>query len=270
MRIHFLGTASGLPTASRFSQTIVVSLEDGLHILDAADGASSLICRHGLDHRAVRSIVISHMHGDHHSGLIQLIKTMMHHGRKDPLLIYLPEEGIAAYRQMLEACYLIDEWLGFPVQWRPIRADERLQLSPRLAIRAFPNDHLQPFKVRAQSVKRVPSSWRYESYSFVIYSETLTLAYSGNLRKSLLEMKPYASNVDVLICELAHLDPTETRAALLALRPRLAIFAHFHPRWDEGRLDVLQDPIPGIDVHLAQDGDVYDIPSLLTRSTQDN
>lgn len=265
MEIYFLGTASGLPTPRRFSQTIVFNADGELHVLDVADGASSLLCRHGLDHKAVRSVVISHMHGDHHGGLIQLLKTMMHHGRKAPLLIYMPGEGIAAYQRILEACYLIPQWLGYDIEWRPICDAEPIELSPTVTVRAIANDHLHPFRVRAQSLHDVPGTWRFESYSFLLGTKGLTLAYSGNLNRSLFEMQPYATGVDVLICELAHLEPADTRQALEALRPRLAIFTHFNPRWDDGRVQALQEPLQGIDVRLAEDGDVYDLNLLLSQ-----
>jgi len=267
MKIHFLGTASGLPTARRFSQTIALEIDGELHILDVADGASSLFFRNGLDHGAVRSIVISHMHGDHHSGLIQFLKTAMHLGRKKPLLIYMPGEGIAPYRKILDACYLIPEWLGYEIEWRPIQAGEKLFVAPTLSIRPFANEHLQPFKAKAQAAKAAPSWWRYESYSFLLDCEKITLAYSGNLRKSLFEMEPFATGVDALVCELAHLDPEECRKALIAMRPRLAFFTHFGPRWDDGVVNALQDPIPGVGVYLAKDGDVYHLDSLLSRAT---
>lgn len=265
MEIHFLGTASGLPTPHRFSQTIAVKVDDALHLLDVADGASGLLCRHRLNHSAVRSIAISHMHGDHHSGLVQLLKTMMHHGRRAPLLIYMPQEGIPAYDAMLEACYLLPEWLGFPIEWRAIEAGVATALDDGVTIEAIANEHLRPFRRRAASLKEQPALWRFESYSFKLHAKGRTIAYTGNLDASLLELDPFGRGADLLISELAHLDLEESIEALRALRPKIAIFTHFHPKWDgleRERLVAARAP-QGVTMYLAEDGDVYDIDRLL-------
>jgi len=265
LEIYFLGTASGLPTPQRFSQTIAVKLGERLHLLDVADGASSLLCHHELDHCAIRSVVISHMHGDHHSGLIQLIKTMMHLGRRDPLLVYMPQEGIEAYSTMLEACYLLPQWLGFPIEWRAIETGAKAQLDDEVFIEAMANEHLRPFRRRAAALEKLPPAWRFESYSFKLHAQGLVLAYTGNLDVSLLEIDPFGRDADVLITELAHLDLEPSFEALRTLQPKIAIFTHFHPKWDDKERDRListQGP-QGVEVYLAEDGDIYHIDRRL-------
>lgn len=265
MRLYFLGTASGLPTPVRMGQTTVLEIDGDLHILDAGDGASSLLARSGLSHLAVRSVTISHMHGDHHCGLVQLIKTMMHLKKKDPLIVYLPEEGIPALQAILEASYIVPEWLGYPIHWIPIDPHRPISLAPGVEIRAVANEHLANTRVKAQELARIPSGWRYQSYSFLLGAKGLEFAYSGNLKSSLKEMHPFAAGVDVLISELAHIAPEDAYEALEILRPRHAFFAHFHRVWDDkrnweqGGLTRLAQGLDGVSVWIASDGDVYDI-----------
>jgi len=265
MRLHFLGTASGLPTPVRMGQTTILEIDGSLHILDAGDGASSLLARSGLSHLDVRSIVISHMHGDHHCGLLQLVKTMMHLKKRDPLLVYLPGEGISPLQTLLESSYLVPEWLGFEIVWIPVDPQNPQSLGPGVEVQAFANEHLAKTRERAQALSRIPAGWRYQSYSFVVEAKGVRIAYSGNLQASLKEMHPYAAGVDVLISELAHLAPLDSLEALEMLRPRHAIFAHFHRMWDDpqnwdrGGLTRLAQGLPGVSVWITKDGDVFEI-----------
>jgi ribonuclease BN (tRNA processing enzyme) len=238
-------------------------------LLDVADGASALLRRHGLRHLAIRSVAVSHMHADHHSGLVQLLKTSMHLGRREPLRIYLPGEALAGYQAFMELCYLAPELLGYHIEWQAISVDEEVELAEGVALRAYPNDHFAYLRKRAQTLGRVAESWRFESYSFLLSTAPYAVAYSGNLRSSLTEIAPWATGVDVLISELAHLGVEDCRKALQILRPRVAIFAHIGPKWDLGCSELCTGNMLGIRVFVAEDGDVYNIDELLN-STQSN
>lgn len=268
MRIHFLGTASGLPTAVRFSQTTVLEIDPkATYLLDVGDGASGLVFRKGLEHDAVRGIIISHMHGDHYCGLVQLLKTMMHLGRRSPLTIYLPSEGIAPLQSLLDASYLTPELLRYPIRWTPIECDVDVDLNAEgegeaVVVRAVANQHLDHYRTTAASMARnVP--WQYQSYSFHIAARGWHVAYLGNLHRHLGEADPEFRGADVLISELAHLRPTECLEALGRLRPRHAIFSHFNREWDDrnhwepGGLTRLAEGLEGVDVWVTEDGDTF-------------
>jgi len=269
MKLHFLGTSSGLPSPVRYSQTTVLEIDpQHLYILDAGDGASGRMFRLGLDHNSVRGIVISHMHGDHYCGLVQLLKSMMHLGRRAPLIIYLPSEGIEPLQRLLEASYLIPELLRYPVHWLAIEPGETVNLNATsegqpLAVRAFANGHLDHYRSKAAALGReVP--WKYQSYSFHIETGGVTLGYVGNLHRRLAEVDPELRGVHALIAELAHLRPPECLEALESLKPRHAFFAHFAPEWDDrsnwepGGLNKLARGIEGVAVWLTEDGDAFE------------
>jgi len=268
MRLHFLGTASGLPSPVRYSQTTVLErAPDDLYILDVGDGASGRMLRQGLDHNSVRGIVISHMHGDHYCGLVQLLKTMMHLGRRAPLIIYLPSEGIVPLQNLLDASYLIPELLDFPIRWLPIECDSEVNLNPEedgqaFKVRAFANKHLDHYRAWAQKRGReVP--WKYQSYSFHIDAGGPRIGYVGNLHRKLGEVDPEFRGVEALISELAHLRPPECLDALSRLRPRHAFFSHFNMEWDDranwekGGFSRLAEGLDGVQVWMTEDGDIY-------------
>lgn len=260
MHLHFLGTASGLPTAQRASQTIALETDAGdLVLLDVADGASHLLLRQGLDHARVTDLVISHMHGDHHSGLTQFLKTAMHHKRTAPLRLFAPSEGLEALQAYLRASYLVPEWLGYEIQWTAIQAEQALAAGGRLL--AEGNEHLARVRRRAAALAEVPAAWAYQSYSFVLEVGGLRLVYAGNLDLRASEIDAMAADADLVIMELAHLRH-DTLAEDIARWRGPVLLTHLHPSYDGERQDELLQWLAGqTKAVLTQDGMRYPLPS---------
>jgi ribonuclease BN (tRNA processing enzyme) len=273
IEICTLGTASGLPTPHRFGQTIVLTqhhpeVGERHLLLDTGDGASSLLARHGYDHRRIHSIFISHMHADHHGGLMQVLKTCMHLQKHDELVILAPEEGIPAFKAYLDASYLFEEWLGFPIRWVPLTAltDCAIGLPGGGRLQAHPNSHLSGVRQRVSEVLRLRDrNLTYESYSAVYEQPGCRVVYAGNLHgpQGTDELATFVEPCDLLIAELAHVDPSELGRFLAGRSIGHTVVVHFNPRWDQLPGTALRDAIyagagergiPGT-VSLAHDGD---------------
>ncbi|MBA3943134.1 MAG: MBL fold metallo-hydrolase [Herpetosiphonaceae bacterium] len=271
IEICTLGTASGLPAHHRFGQTIILTQhtpdEGESHlILDAGDGASSLLMRHGYDHRRIRSIFISHMHADHHAGLIQLLKTCMHLEKRDELIILAPAEGIPAFKAYLDASYLFEEWLGFPIRWLPLTG--LVELPGGGMLRAYPNAHLSWVSQRVTEIPRLRDrTYAAESYCAVYEFAACRVVYAGNLHgpQGSDEMAPFVEPCDLLIAELAHVDPVELGRFLAGRAIGNTVVVHFHPRWDQvADAEIRERIYAGAgegtirgDVSLAHDGDRF-------------
>jgi hypothetical protein len=255
MELTFLGTASGLPAPDRYGQTIVLTLPAGeipiqsgtrlpaggaaapLHyVLDAGDGASSFLTRRGFDHRHIRGIFVSHMHGDHHAGFIQVVKTCMHVEKDDELIVMAPAEGIPALQAYLDASYLFEEWLGFPIRWVSLAGigEKTIPLPGEISLRVFPNEHLSWVRQRIRSLERPPRECSFESYCAVFEGRGRRIVYSGNLNgpAGADEMAPFTVPCDLLIMELAHVDPVELGRFLGGRAIRHTAITHFHPKWN--------------------------------------
>ncbi|HET7559151.1 MAG TPA: MBL fold metallo-hydrolase, partial [Limnochordia bacterium] len=172
MRLTFLGTASGLPAPTRFGQTIVLTVDEAAspprHILlDPGDGASSLLARGGFDHTHIAAIFISHMHADHHGGFAQVVKTSMHLGKRSPLVVYAPAEGIAALQAYLDASYLFAPWLGFELVWVPLSSclQQETSLVDGVRMQLMANAHLRSWRARVAGLAQPPRTCSFESYS---------------------------------------------------------------------------------------------------------
>lgn len=239
------------------------------YLLDVGDGASSLLARHGFDHRAIQVIVISHMHADHHGGLAQVIKTNMHLTRRDELIILAPGEGIPALQAYLSASYLYSDWLGYPIRWQSladIAKGDGIEIPGATRLRAHHNDHLASARDRFAALGDSGHARTFESYSLTLEQDGARLVYSGNLLGpgGADEMAPFVEPADLLICELAHVDPGQLGRFLANKEISQTFLAHINPKWqgvpDGNILDLVRAGAgdAGIlgDLSLARDGDV--------------
>ena len=92
MRVIFLGTSGGLPTPRRSLPSVALLREGEMILFDCGEGAQSQIMRKGLGFGRLTKIMISHLHGDHLSGLMGLLMTLTLLERTAPLDLYGPGE----------------------------------------------------------------------------------------------------------------------------------------------------------------------------------
>jgi ribonuclease BN (tRNA processing enzyme) len=98
MRIHFLGSGDAFGSGGRFNTCFLVARDGGSFLIDC--GASSLIAmrRFGVDPNAVRTIFVSHLHGDHFGGLpFFILDAQFYSRRMGPLTLV----GPAGFRERL-------------------------------------------------------------------------------------------------------------------------------------------------------------------------
>ena len=90
--IVILGSGCGFATKERFNTSIALLVGKNTYILDCGEPCAALLFRNGIDPLSVRSIFISHMHGDHFFGLFGILSSFNLMGRKVPLHLYGPKE----------------------------------------------------------------------------------------------------------------------------------------------------------------------------------
>lgn len=92
LTVTFLGTSSATPTRSRALPSIVIERNGTVIIMDCGEGMQRSLIKAGIGLNKETIILISHLHGDHVSGLLGLLQTMTLAQRTKPLTIIAPSD----------------------------------------------------------------------------------------------------------------------------------------------------------------------------------
>jgi ribonuclease Z len=118
-KIHFLGTASAVPTKDRALSCIAVTYENSLIFFDCGEGSQRRAVASGLGFNRDCQIFISHMHGDHVVGLLGILQTMSMYRRERQLSVFGPK-GIIDF--IVENQRILNFGLTYEVMAKVVRA----------------------------------------------------------------------------------------------------------------------------------------------------
>ncbi|MCH7842786.1 MAG: MBL fold metallo-hydrolase [Chloroflexi bacterium] len=155
MKISFLGTGSGTST-NRAHTAMVYDCDDGTRLLiDTSSGNSvarggSIL---GIPVESFDTVLLSHHHPDHMSGLlfVQFVRAL---ARQDapPLDVYLTEESLEWAQKMCTANHLnVSEVDGEGaknsdgrqvLRWHVVKPGQEISLGPTTTASCFPADHI--------------------------------------------------------------------------------------------------------------------------------
>lgn len=90
--LTILGTASAIPTATRYPTAQLLNIDEQLFLIDCGEGTQMQLRKAKIRFHRIEHIFISHLHGDHYFGLFGLLFTMHVLRRTKPLHIYGPSE----------------------------------------------------------------------------------------------------------------------------------------------------------------------------------
>ena len=146
LTVTFLGTSSAAPTRGRGLPAIAIQREGSVILMDCGEGVQRQVLNQGVGLNKETSILITHLHGDHVTGLLGLLQTMSLAQRRKPLNIVGPPK-LLKWLEVTEG--LLHIGLTFPVNFFPAKQGTVLRTGD--------------FKVRA--TKALHSV---EAYSFVV------------------------------------------------------------------------------------------------------
>lgn len=97
MRLHVLGSGGFMPFPDAHMPGFLVQYQGEHHLLDAGEGTQTRMVEANLARSKLRSVFISHLHGDHILGLPGVLIRRSREGQPDdPLDLYGPD-GLADY-----------------------------------------------------------------------------------------------------------------------------------------------------------------------------
>lgn len=242
-QLKILGNNSAIPAHDRNQTSQLLQLDSQYVLIDCGEGTQMQLSKQNIRLNRIKTILISHLHGDHYFGLIGLISTMHLFHRKHKLTIYAPPELEKIIHLQLEAS---ETSLSFPLEFVALLHDgiKEIQEEEQFTIHAFPLEH--GIKCFGFLIRENPKQWRinkeklpeniliqeiirlkkgenvfHEDGSIKYALEEYTLpprpsrsyAYCSDTRYN-EEIIPFVQYVDLLYHEATFADEMEDRAAL--------------------------------------------------------
>lgn len=137
LKVTFLGTSSAAPTKGRGLPAIAVQRDGELLILDCGEGIQRQVLSLGIGLNKETTILVTHLHGDHVTGLLGLLQTMSLAQRSKPLTIVAPSRLL----EWLESTYeILNVGLTFKLAFIPARPGVLIR-RPEYRIRAARAEH---------------------------------------------------------------------------------------------------------------------------------
>ena len=257
--LSFLGTGSGFPSADRFFSSTVIHFGGAHLLIDAGEPCVHLLCDRGGLIQEIDAVLITHGHVDHIGGVPALLQGCMLQERTKPLSIHLPEEMIDPLRAWINALYLTEEGLGFPVTWKAWTNSVPEIFDRGLSVTPHANGHLeQCYGCLAGADHARPC----HSYSLEIEEGDFRVVFSGDLGSS-GDLLPLVSKpTTVLVSELAHFSATQLAEVLFGAPIATLCLVHLSEDYAATRSELkmqMEALLPGIsDVILPDDGETLD------------
>ena len=154
--ICLLGTGGMLPLKERFLTSLFVEYNGKAVLIDCGEGTQVAFAKHEKKLSKIETILITHGHADHVTGLPGLLLSLGNCSRTDNLDIYVPEKWESVIRSLLSVCgclpfpVTLQPMPDYPVSWIAEKID------PMLEISAMPLQHKVPCMGYSLTLRKKP------------------------------------------------------------------------------------------------------------------
>ncbi|MBQ8550260.1 MAG: ribonuclease Z [Clostridia bacterium] len=237
MKIRFLGTSFGAPGAGRYQQSILISHGGGLYIFDAGAPVLDCLIKYGYNPADIRAIFISHLHGDHMDGLLDVLNLAEYYGIHCP--VYLSERrGIEAFESFafLQHCKKCEN-----VDFRLIKSGEFYR-DDNIAVDAILTAHM--------AYRELPS------YAFSVKCGDRSVVITSDLSPTLEDFPK--RRADLVITECAHFSPEAVCEKITSTKTPAAAIIHVAPTEKYNSLEAMKNTVP-FTLLTPEDGEEIEI-----------
>lgn len=140
MEIVFIGTGSGKTSLNRFHSSIF--FKDKNILIDTGDGISKALLKNNISFNSIDTIIITHYHADHFTGIASLVTQMKLVERKKKLIIFTHNNLVTPLIDLLNSVYMFKETLGFDLQITGYNFEDKNIINSDTYLLAKRNSHI--------------------------------------------------------------------------------------------------------------------------------
>lgn len=231
LKIKFIGTGSARTSLKRNFTSLMFKSSSNNILIDCGEGISKALIQQNIELNSIDKILISHLHSDHFAGLAGLLTNLKLEGRNKPLQIITHQSNLPHIKNFLITSLIIPERMNFEILFEEFVDDTEIKLNDELKFVAKQNSHLDKYKIYRQNYN-LPSA----SPTFLFTHIDKKIIYTSDIG-SVKDLFLFSEQVNILICEISHIDFSELITVIKNLNPSEVYLIHIP---DEKEKDILQ------------------------------
>lgn len=235
MNLKFLGTGSGQTSLKRFHSSLLVTSLNYNLLVDCGDGISKALLNQRIDFHSIDSILISHFHADHFSGLPALLTQMKLLSRKNDLVIYVHSSEKKFLEEFIFHSYLFKERMTFNLKIISFDEETEIKVSENFSFISRINSHLDKYR-KYDSENKLG----FASLSFLFEDDNNSIIYTGDVGSE-KDLYLFNQKVDWFITETTHIKSENILSVLEKLNPNKIILTHIGDDFEKPLFEVHQN-----------------------------
>lgn len=251
MKLQFIGTGSGKTSLKRNHSSILFDTDKSKILIDCGDGISRALLKYDIAFNQIDTIIFTHYHADHFSGISSLITQMKLYERKSDLKIFTHKNLIEPLKNFLNSTYLFEEALGFDLQFIGYEFDTGYEIDDNFSFSAKQNSHIKnKYNVNSVSADRFVSA----SLLFTIEDEQIIYTSDIAVREDLFLFE--TKKPKIYITETTHIDHDWIHGIVAFYHPEQIYLTHISDE-DEHKIEkyIRNQIFPHfVKVQIAEDG----------------
>ncbi|MFN3871370.1 MAG: MBL fold metallo-hydrolase [Ignavibacterium sp.] len=238
LKIKFIGTGSAKASLKRNFTSLLFQISSENILIDCGEGISKALLQQNINLNLIDKIIISHLHSDHFAGLSGLLTNFKLAGRIKPVQVITHKSNLPFIKNFLFSSFIIPERMNYEIQFEDFDYNQEIILTDDLKFITKQNSHLDKYRIHLENYNLFLAS---PSFLFTYLDKKIIFTSDiGNAEDLLL----FSELVNILICEITHIEPGELITSIKKLEPSETYLIHIPDEKEKEILDFLSNQNP--------------------------